>query len=226
MIEAVILNLDGVLVTTDSCHYEAWLEMAKEYGIPFDREIYQKIRGLSRMDGLNLILRKVHRVYSPGEKWALAARKNDLYLEHIEKLGRDCILPGALETIRLLKARGLKIAVGSSSQNAQFILKRLGMHGCFDAVADGNQIENLKPDPEVFLLAAKKLKVKPGHCLVVEDSPEGIEAARRGGMKAMGVGPAALSPLADFRFRSLAEADFPSVLASIQAEREDAIYNH
>lgn len=220
MIQAVIFNLDGVLVTTDACHFEAWKKMAKEHGIPFDQSTYERIRGMSRLDGLDIILRKARRPYSPGEKWALATRKNDLYMECIAQLGTECVLPGAQETVMKLKDIGYKIAVGSSSQNAVFILKQLGIREFFDAVADGNQIERLKPDPEVFLLAAHKLGMAPEQCLVVEDSPDGILAARAGGMMSLGVREAASCPQADFSAASLLEANLPLVLKRMQFEAE------
>lgn len=212
-IEAVIFNLDGVLVTTDACHFQAWRQMAREHGIPFDKAMYETIRGKSRMDGLSLMLEKAQRSFSEGEKLALATRKNDLYMTYIEALGLECMLPGAAETVDALKKRGLKVAVGSSSQNAHFILRQLRLREQFDAVADGNQTMFLKPHPEVFLLAARKMGVQPAGCLVVEDEEDGLIAAHRAGMRALGLGKAAGNPEADFRADSLALVDLPALIA-------------
>lgn len=220
MIQAVIFDLEGVLVTTDACHIEAWKKMAEEHGLPFDPAVYSRIRGLSRMEGLEFILRKARRSYSPGEKWALATRKNDLYIERISQLGQECILPGARETAAKLRDAGYRLAVGSSSQNAVFILKQLGMRALFDAVADGNQAERLKPDPEIFLLAAEKLKLTPQECFVVEDSPAGIQAARSAGMMCLGIGGAAAVPSADFSAPTLLQADLPIILKRMRFEAE------
>lgn len=220
MIQAVIFDLDGVLVSLDACHIEAWKQMAEEHGLPFDPAAYSRVRGLSRMEGLEYILRKARRSYSIGEKWALAARKNDLYIDCISRLGQECLMPGALETAEKLKDMGYLLAVASSSQNAVFILKQLGIRELFNAVADGNQVERIKPDPEVFLLAAEKLKLTPQECFVIEDSPSGIQAARAAGMLCLGVGEAASAPPADYAAPTLLEADPPRILKRMRFEAE------
>lgn len=212
-IEAVIFNLDGVLVTTDACHFQAWQQMAREHGIPFDKATYELIRGKSRAEGLELILSGARRSFSAGEKVALATRKNDLYTTCIEALGQECLLPGACETVMQLRQSGVKVAVGSSSQNAQFILRQLQIKALFDAVADGNQVSFLKPHPEVFQLAAHKLRLRPEGCLVVEDDESGLIAAHRAGMRALGLGMAAGSPEADFQAESLAAMDLCALIA-------------
>ena len=219
-IEAVIFNLEGVLVTTEPCHFQAWQQMAREHGVPFDRATYEAIRGKSRTEGLNLILSKARRSFSEGEKIALATRKNDLYTACIEALGQECLLPGALEAVAALKKSGLKAAVGSSSQNALFILKRLGLREQFDAVADGNQTTFLKPHPEVFLLAARKMSAQPAGCLVVEDDEDGLIAAHLAGMRTLGLGKAAGSPEADFRADSLAAVNLAALIAR-ENQRQD-----
>ncbi len=207
MIKAVIFDLDGVLVSTDDCHYEAWLQMAREEGIPFDKEINKRLRGVSRMDCLDIILEKSARVYTEQEKLALAERKNSYYMEKIGRLTSENILPGAKETVLALKENGIKVAVGSASKNTPAILKRLALDTLFDAVADGNGIKRGKPDPEVFLLAAKKMGVEPEGCLVVEDADSGVEAAVNGNMKALGVGTARFHPKASISAIDLSRID-------------------
>ena len=210
MIQAVIFCLDGVLVTTDSCHARAWQQMAREQGIPFSPGDFEKIKGLGGRDALNALLRASRRGYSEGEKLALIMRKNDLYMDYISALGDDCILPGVRETVDRLRRAGLKIAVGSSSQNAVFILKHLNLFSTFDAVVDGNQTEAVKPDPEVFLLAARKLRVPPENCLVVEDAEAGVTASHRAGMRCVGLGDPA--PRAEDTAPSLEGVDWPRLL--------------
>lgn len=208
----VIFDLDGVIVSTDNCHYLAWKRMADEEGIPFDRTVNERLRGVSRMESLAIILEKAAKNYSEEEKQAMAARKNGYYVELIGSLTENDILPGAMDTLNMLKEKGIKAAIGSSSRNTPIILKQIGLSDAFDAVADGNAIRNSKPDPEVFLLAAKLLNLDPANCLVVEDADAGIEAALAGGMRALGVGSAAANPTATFTAENLAKADFESIL--------------
>lgn len=189
-IEAVIFDLDGVIVSTDEYHYRAWKVIADEEGIYFDREINERLRGVSRMESLDIILERANKVYSDTEKTKLAERKNSVYRNLLNELSSNDILPGVMDTLELLKSHNIKIAIGSSSKNTEFILRKIGLDNAFDAVSDGNQIKNSKPDPEVFLLAANKLNLQPINCLVVEDANAGIEAAVRGNMKSLAVGSA------------------------------------
>ena len=208
----VIFDLDGVIVSTDDCHYLAWQRMADEEGIPFDRTVNERLRGVSRMESLAIVLEKASKPYSPAEMEEMAARKNGYYVELIGKLTREGILPGAEAALCLLRQKGIKVAIGSSSRNTPLILRQIGLSGAFDAIADGNQILRSKPDPEVFLLAAKQLGLPPESCLVVEDADAGIEAAVAGGMESLGVGFAAQNQAATYRAESLAEADFEEIL--------------
>ena len=159
----VIFDLDGVIVSTDNCHYLAWKRMADEEGIYFDRTINERLRGVSRMESLDIILERAQRTYTDDEKQAMATRKNAYYVELIGSLTRADILPGALDTLRYLKGRGVKVAIGSSSKNTPIILRQIGLENAFDAVADGNAITRSKPDPEVFVLAARLLGLSPEH---------------------------------------------------------------
>jgi beta-phosphoglucomutase len=197
--KAVIFDLDGVIVSTDEYHYQAWKRMADEEGIYFDRRINEKLRGISRMESLDIILRNSGRRYAREEKIRLAGNKNKYYLELLGRLTPDSILPGVAGAFRELRERGVKLAVGSSSRNAAAILDKIGLNGYFDAVVDGNEITHAKPDPEIFLLAAEKLGLRPGECVVVEDAEAGIDAARTGGMKTVGVGFASRYAKADYR---------------------------
>ncbi len=212
MIRGVIFDLDGVIVTTDDCHYRAWKRMADEEGIYFDRSINERLRGVSRMDSLSIILERAGKPYTEAQKEEMAARKNRYYVDLINALTPEDILPGALEVINALKAKGIRVAIGSSSRNTPIILRQIGLSNAFDAVSDGNQITHSKPHPEVFLLAAKLLQLPPAECLVVEDADAGIEAALAGGMKALGVGSAAKNPRATYRVETLADADLTEIL--------------
>lgn len=201
--KAIIFDLDGVIVTTDQYHYKAWKKMADDEKINFDKTINERLRGVSRMESLEIILEKSEKKYSNLEKVELAERKNNYYKEFLQRVTPKDILPGVLKILHGLKEKGIKIAVGSSSKNTPIILERIGLERFFDAVADGNSIKNSKPDPEVFLLAAKMLGTKPEDCVVVEDAEAGVEAALSGGMKAVGVGSATNCSKADYKASSM-----------------------
>ena len=186
-IEAVIFDLDGVIVSTDECHYRAWKKTADEEGIYFDRKINDRLRGVSRMDSLEIVLERAERLYTDEEKVELAERKNNYYKEYIKKLTKDDILSGVNENLAELKAKGIKVAIGSSSKNTPDILKYIGLDNYFDAVSAGNNITKSKPDPEVFLKAADMRGVPYEKCLVVEDADSGIEAGKRAGMYTLAV---------------------------------------
>ena len=205
MIKAVIFDLDGVIVSTDDCHYRAWKKMADEEGIYFDREINNRLRGVSRMASLEIVLEKANREYSEKEKQEMAERKNNYYKELICELTPNDILTGVTEKLDELKENGIKIAIGSSSKNTPIILKQIGLDKYFDAVSDGNNITHSKPDPEVFLKAAEMLNIAPENCMIVEDADAGIEAGKRAGMKTLAVQGANGT---DFKAKNLAECDW------------------
>lgn len=203
--EAVIFDLDGVIVSTDHYHFLAWSQLARQERIEFNEEINHRLRGVSRMESLEIILEKASKRYTPEEKRELAERKNEVYRGLLGSLTASDLLPGVAETLSALRERGYKIAIGSSSKNTPVILERIGLSGYFDAVADGNGIKRSKPDPEVFLLAAGKLGVSPATCLVVEDAEAGIIAAKRGGMAAAAIGEARSCQEADCSLETIAD---------------------
>ena len=198
MYQGVIFDLDGVICTTDEFHYLAWKALADKEGIPFDRETNNLLRGVSRMASLEIILRKASRSYTDEEKTALAAYKNDLYRDYLKQITPSDLDPDVLRTLKVLKDKGVRIAIGSSSKNTKTILRNLGIIEQFDAIADGNDIQRSKPDPEVFLVASNKLGLEPASCVVVEDAFAGIEAAKRGGFAAAAIGDAVKDPEADY----------------------------
>lgn len=189
--QGVIFDLDGVICSTDEFHYMAWKEMAEHYHLHFDRKINERLRGVSRMESLEIILSGDSRSWTQAQKETLAEEKNACYQRLLAQLTEKDILPGVWMTMRELRQRGLRLAVGSSSKNAPVILSRLGLDHWFDAAVDGTQIKRSKPDPEVFLLAAEKLGLRPADCLVVEDALAGVQAAFAGGMDVACVGLAA-----------------------------------
>ena len=215
-IKAFIFDLDGVIVSTDEHHYQAWKKLAEEEGIPYSRELNILQRGVSRMESLEIMLQQSPRVYSLDEKIRLADRKNRYYQEMITTLQPADLLPGVDAFLTALQERGIAVAIGSSSKNAMPILRSIGMDKRFDAIADGTQITHSKPDPEVFLLAARLLHEDPGHCIVVEDADAGIRAARAAGMGAFAVGTACGNIQAHFNAETLATVTCDEVLTHFQ----------
>ena len=204
--DAIIFDLDGVICSTDEYHYKAWKVMADEMGIPFDRTINNRLRGVSRMASLEIILEKYEGpALSDGEKARLAEQKNDLYRESLKEMSTADLPLEVKETLDTLRGMGLKLAIGSSSKNTPFILGQIGLGGYFDAVSDGNNITRSKPDPEVFLKAAEMLGIPPEKCLVVEDAVSGAEAGHAGGMKVACVGDAARNGAGDWNMDSIRE---------------------
>lgn len=204
MIKAVIFDLDGVLVTTDELHFTAWKALADKLGInDFTKADNVRQRGVSRMASLEVVLEKTDRAFSEEEKLTLAEEKNEIYVRSLSSLSEADVLSGANEFIDYLKSKGIKTAVGSASKNTPLILEKTKLANKFDAVSCGLDTTKSKPDPEVFLIAAKKLGVAPCDCVVVEDSDAGIEAAKTGGMYAIAVGAAEYNPKADVAIKDL-----------------------
>jgi beta-phosphoglucomutase len=213
-LKAVIFDLDGVIVSTDEYHFQAWKKMADAEGIPFERSDNERLRGVSRMESLEIILEKAGRSYNDEEKTALAEKKNNLYRESLASLTADEILPGVAAFLEGLSERGVKTAIGSSSKNAGPILAAIGMSSTFDAVVDGTHIAKSKPDPEVFTKAGTALGVDPEACLVVEDADAGVEAALAAGMKVLAVGSAMGHPGAHKKAEGLSSISVEEALAA------------
>lgn len=190
MIKAIIFDLDGVLIHTDHLHYLAWKKMAEQEGIYFDQTINNRLRGVSRMESLEIILEQSIRKYSKEEKHRLAEQKNEYYRQSLVKLSPSDLDGDVIPFLNQLKAKNIKIAIGSSSKNAKLILKQIGILDMFDAISDGTNIANSKPDPEVFLKASDMLGVPSQFCAVVEDAKAGIDAANHGGFFSIGMGDA------------------------------------
>lgn len=196
--KALIFDLDGVVVNTAKYHYLAWKKLAKELGFDFEEIHNERLKGVSRMRSLEIVLEVGGISGATGqEKEELAARKNGYYLEMIEKIDRREILPGIPEFLQTSRKKGYKIALGSASKSGRMILEKLGLAEQFDVIVDGNLVERPKPDPQVFLKGAELLGVPCESCIVVEDAAAGVEAAKAGGMKCIGIGDVALLGDAD-----------------------------
>ena len=201
--DAVIFDLDGVICYTDEYHYQAWKATADSIGVPFDRQINNRLRGVSRMASLEIVLEKSHGGFSAAEKEALAEQKNEIYKKLLARMSPADLSDEVKDTLDELRRRGYLLAIGSSSKNTPFILRQIGLGEYFDAVSDGNNITRSKPDPEVFEKAAKMLWTDADRCLVVEDAVSGAQAAHAGGMKAACVGDASRTGAGDFNLRSV-----------------------
>lgn len=196
--KGIIFDLDGVIVSTDKLHYQAWKRMADELGVYFDEEINNRLRGVSRMESLEIILERYKgEELNQKQKEVLAEKKNSYYRELLCTLKPEDVTDEVRETLEKLKEKGYQIAIGSSSKNAAFILKQVQLSDSFDAVSDGNNVVNSKPDPEVFLKAAEYLSLTPEECVVVEDAYSGIDAAKAADMYAVATGDAAAYKKAD-----------------------------
>jgi beta-phosphoglucomutase len=187
-IEAVLFDLDGVIVFTDRYHYLGWKRLADENGWAFDEEINNGCRGVPRMESLEVILRHNGVDLPEDEKEALASRKNAYYVDLLADINEADVYPGAVEFLKRLRSTGVKIALCSSSKNAPLVLESLGLEEYFDAVVTGADIRKAKPDPEIFLLGASRVGVEPGKCVVFEDAPSGVAGALAAGMSCVGVG--------------------------------------
>ena len=188
--KGIIFDLDGVICSTDEYHYLAWKALADQLGIEFDRQINNRLRGVSRMQSLEIVLEKSNRTYSDAEKAQFAEVKNSLYRELLGQMSTADLSGEVSDTLNALRTKGLMLAIGSSSKNTPYILERIGLDCFFDTVSDGNNISHSKPDPEVFLKAAEMLRLSPAECLVVEDAHAGVEAAVNGGFDCAAMGDA------------------------------------
>ncbi len=210
---AFIFDLDGVIVFTDRFHYLAWKQIADDMGITFDEQINNRLRGVSRMDSLEIVLERYRgEALTQEQKEDLARQKNDIYRGLLENMTAADVTDEVRDTLKKLRSMGFKLAIGSSSKNARFILSKVELNDYFDAISDGTNITRSKPDPEVFLKAAEYLGEVPSECFVVEDALAGIDAAKAAGMRAVGIGEAAQYEKTDDRilsFGKLMELVFP-----------------
>lgn len=185
---ACIFDLDGVIVDTAKYHFKAWKRLADDLDILFTEKDNERLKGVSRMDSLEIILEIGGKQLDTSGKLELAALKNKWYVEYVSRMTPGDILPGTLEFIDVLKKNKIKIALGSASKNTPLILDRIGMNNSFDAIADGNTVSRAKPDPEVFIEAARMLDIDTARCVVFEDALAGVEAALNAEMICIGIG--------------------------------------
>lgn len=211
MYEAVIFDLDGVICHTDQYHYQAWKTLADELGIYFDEKINHRLRGVSRMESLAIILERYEGELSEKEKILYAEKKNEIYKRLLENMSPKELSEEVMTILDVLRRRDLKLAIGSSSKNARFILKQLRLEDYFDAISDGNNISHSKPDPEVFLKASEYVGVVPEKCIVVEDAEAGLEAAIAGGMDCAAIGSAVKCEKATYNLKRF--SDLQDILA-------------
>lgn len=187
-VKGVIFDLDGVIVDTAKYHFIAWKDTAAKLGYDFTEEDNEKLKGVSRVQSLEMILELAGKQISQAEKDELLIEKNEDYLKLISDMNRSEILPGIEDFLNYLKSNHIPFSLGSASKNAKLILKTLDLLSFFDAIVDGNDVSKAKPDPEVFLVAAEKLGLEPETCMVVEDAIAGVEAANRAQMLSIGIG--------------------------------------
>ncbi len=214
-IKACIFDLDGVVVDTAKYHYLAWRRLAHEMGFDFSPENNERLKGVSRVRSLEILLEIGDLTLSDAEMIAAANRKNAWYVDYISTLTPDDILPGVKEFLADIKKHGLKMAIGSASKNAGLILQRIQLNNVFDAVIDGTKVTKAKPDPQIFLFAANELKVAPDACVVFEDAQAGIEAAKNGGMLCVGVGDPNVLQQADLVIRGFEKMDWETMLKKV-----------
>ena len=214
----LLFDLDGVLVDTAKYHYRAWKELAESLGIDFTLEDNERLKGVSRMHSVEIILEIGGINMSQAEKEACCERKNARYVALISNMGPEELLPGAGQFLYDVRSKGYRTALGSASKNALLILDRLRLTELFDVIVDGTKVSKAKPDPEVFALGGKLLRIDPAHCLVFEDAVAGIQAAHAAGMKAIGIGDP----------QTLVEADahLPHGFSNVTIEQIEKILLH
>ena len=188
MIKACIFDLDGVIIDTAQYHFLAWQRLAQELGIHFTKEHNERLKGVSRTQSLEILLELGGKSLDENSKAILASRKNEWFVEYINKLKPEDTYPGVKELLMKIRKKGMKVGLASSSKNARTVISLIGIKDEFDAIVDGTMISKTKPDPEIFLLAASKLQTSPSECIVFEDAEAGVEASLRAGMKTVGIG--------------------------------------
>jgi len=203
--KAFIFDLDGVIVDTAKYHYLAWRELAIQLGFDFTMEQNERLKGVSRVRSLEILLDIGKIQLNEDEKTTYLKEKNQQYLQYIAKMDHTEILPGIDDLLHYLKLNKVPFSLGSASKNARLILETLDLIDLFDAIVDGNDVSTAKPDPEVFLIAAQKLGVQPEDCIVIEDAQAGIEAANKAGMTSIGIGDAHVLAEADFKLNNTSE---------------------
>jgi beta-phosphoglucomutase len=211
-----LFDLDGVLVDTAVYHYQAWKDLANSLGFDFTEAQNEQLKGISRVRSLELILQWGGVEKTAAEREALATTKNEAYVKMISKMTANEVLPGAARLLQDLKAAGIKIALGSASKNSGLILERTGLAPLFDLIVDGNHVTSSKPDPEVFLKGAEGLGIAPERCVVFEDAQAGVQAARAGNMKVVGVGEAETLKEADVVVKDLSAITVEEIIALIK----------
>lgn len=206
MIKGFIFDLDGVITDTAELHFRAWKKLSDDMGWEFDRDVNEQLRGVSRMDSINIIIEHNNAEVAEEKLVELATQKNDIYVASLDQMTPDDYLPGAQELLTLLRQEGFLVALGSASKNSNKVLKQLGANKFFDVIGDGNSVSKSKPAPDIFLFGAAQLKLKPEQCIVYEDAEAGVDAAKAGGFHSVGIGPEERVGHADVRFETMKEA--------------------
>ena len=214
---ACIFDLDGVIVDTARYHFLAWKRLTDQLGIHFTEEDNERLKGVSRMASLEIILGIGNRKADERQKQEYATLKNSWYIDYISKMTPDEVLPGCLSFIRELRNANIRVAIGSASKNTPMILERVGIRELFDAIADGNNVTEAKPNPEVFIKAAEMVGIIPGKCVVFEDAVAGVQAALNAGMMCIRVGSSKILKKAHFVVHGLNEMTL-SKLISIEKD--------
>ena len=213
MIKGFIFDLDGVITDTAELHYLAWKKLSDDMGWAFDREVNEKLRGVSRMDSIHIIKDHNNAQVSEAKLVELTTRKNNIYVDSLDQMSPKDYLSGAQELLTLLRQEGFKVALGSASKNSIKVLSQLEATKFFDVIGDGNSVSKSKPAPDIFLYGAKKLDLQPNECIVYEDAEAGIDAAKAGGFYTVGIGPEERVGHADVRFDTMKEATLFAVKA-------------
>ena len=213
IIEACIFDLDGVIVDTAKYHYQSWRSIANELGFDFSWEQNEQLKGVSRADSLDIILRIGNKSLEDEVKQEYLVKKNELYLSHIKGMNPDEVLPGVRSFLEDLKEKNIKVGLGSASKNARPILDKTGLFSFFEVIVDGNEVSKSKPDPEVFLKGAGLLDVSPNKCIVFEDSFSGIIAANNGGFHSIGIGSSEFLNNADYVVESLDNLNLSDIIS-------------
>ena len=211
-IRAIILDLDGVITDTAEYHFRAWQRVAEEEAIAFTRADNEALRGISRRQSLELLLGASLERFSEDALHEIMERKNGYYRDLLEDITEKDFLEGAPDLLKEIRARGLKMAIGSASKNTSTVLRKLGIHDSFDVIADGYSVEHGKPAPDLFLYAAEQMGVLPEQCAVIEDAASGITAALAANMIAVGVGPEERVGAAHYRYETTAAIDLDEII--------------